>query len=328
MKKKILLPFLVLFSGAPFMMSASPVKSNLQDTSTSVVSTSSSDITSSDISDITETSTEVEYPCKVVISDVSYGDILTDLTEGNVGDIVTIYAKPYVLCSIEYVKVNGVDLIADESGNYSFSLVEGENVITAVFKIDQEQVSKIATLFESAKAGNWQDIFNMENLFTVIGWTITTLLSSGFFVTLLKYKKIKTTTADNTTEIAKAAIDDNLSQAVTTFLKTTLGPTFDTISAKLSSTEEVCKVLARCFVLSQENTPESRLAIIQELTKLQTTNENLTAQVKEIINNEIKKNEELKNAKVKAIEELEAANNNIGNEKMEEVDNNDVIPTN
>ena len=136
-------------------------------------------------------------------------------------------------------------------------------------------------------------------------------MSSGFLITLLKYKKVESKTSNDIATTVSDKIDANSSKAIVEFLTNAIQPIFDKIDGKMVGIEEVCKTLTRCFILSQENTPESRLAIINELTALQKTNEELSAQVKAIIANEISKNEEIKNSKIKALEELELKNKKI-----------------
>jgi hypothetical protein len=84
-----------------------------------------------------------------------------------------------------------------------------------------------------------------------------------------------------------------------------------TITSKLDGTSETCKTLARCFILAQEDTPEARLAIIQELTKLQTTEQELTEQVKAIIQQEVSKNQKIIEEQQQALTELKEANDAI-----------------
>ncbi len=267
-----------------------------------------------------EEDTEITYTSTIVIKNCDYGDILTDIENGNIGDIVTIYAKPYSFCKLISISVNGAELFANEEGNYQFVLVEGENVITGKFEIDSEQFKEVAQLLADAKDGNWEKIFSLENVITLIFAILSTLMSSGFLITLLKYKKVESKTSTDIATSVSNKIDENSSKAIVEFLTNAIQPIFDKIDGKMVGVEEVCKTLTRCFILSQENTPESRLAIINELTALQKTNEELSAQVKAIIANEISKNEEIQKSKIKALEELELKNKKIS----EDVKNQDI----
>lgn len=257
---------------------------------------------------------EVEYPCKVIIAEASYGDVLADIEGGEIGDICTLIAKPYVLCSIKSIQVNGVDLTVTEEGYYQFALVEGENVITAEFKIDQEQVAAMMAIYEQTKEKGLASLFTMENLLALIGYAISILMGSGFLITWLKTKTIKSATAKNIEDVVVTCLSTSNTDALNKFLKEIFGPSFDKISESLKSTQEICRVLARCMVLAQEDTPEARLAIIKELTNLNEGDKDLAAQVKAIIAEQQAEQQAAEKQKADAIAELEAANEKISAE--------------
>lgn len=253
----------------------------------------------------------VTFESTVTVSTQKGGEILVDLTEGHVGDKVTAHVSPYVLYKIETVSVNGVNLTANEDGNYEFLLVEGENIITATFVVDNEELTSIANLLADAKDGEWDEIFTMSNLVQAIYWLLTTIFTSGFFITLLKTKKIKAETTKEIKTAVEAILSSKLGDSINTFLETTIVPLFEQYNIKINYTEETCKVLARCFALAQENTPEARLAIINELTKFKNTEQDLNEEVKKIINEEIERNNAEKAQLNKTIEELKEANKKV-----------------
>ena len=117
-------------------------------------------------------------------------------------------------------------------------------------------------------------------------------------------------------------VDSNEAKVVKEFLSKSFGPAMDRINEKLLHTEEVCKVLARCMILAQENTPEARLAIIQELTSIQKSESDLAAQVEQLINEAIEKNKAAESQKMQQIAELEEANNSIEVVELEAENNN------
>lgn len=263
---------------------------------------------------------EIIYPAKVVHSQYLYGDVLTDIEGGNIGDIVTIYAKPYSLCKVIKVSVNGNELTPTEEGNYQFSLNEGENLIEATFEIDQEQMKYIVDMITNAKEGNWEEIFSIKNLFTIISWVISALMGGGFLITWLKTKKVESNTKVNVVDEVKQVLNNNNAEVVKNFLEKTLQPLVNNIKADNVATKEVVSTLARCFMLSQENTPESRLAIINELTKVQSSSSDLAQQVKDLIDLEILKANQEKESKKQVIEELEKVNESLSVETTKEKD--------
>lgn len=269
----------------------------------------SSEIVSSESEVVEEP--EVVYPCVVTVSKNTGGEILLDVTEGNVGEVVALHTSAYLLYNVKSVKVNGVELTANEEGNYTFVLAEGENKVEVEFDVDDEQMQTLAELFAKAKNGEWSDIFSVENILTFISWAITTIFSSGFLLTLIKNKKIKSKTTEEVANAVEGKVEKASAKAINEFLEKTLQPATSKMSTGLSDMEDSMKILVRCFVLSQENTPESRLAIIKELSNLKTNSQELSEQVKEIINAEIAKNKEKEEEKIKSLQELKETNEAI-----------------
>lgn len=262
---------------------------------------------------LTRIEVDISYPCNVVLGNHQFGDVMYDIEGGNVGDIVTINVKPYSFYKITSLKANGVELTPNEDGTYQFALIEGDNVITANFEIDNEQFAVLAENLANIKDGNWEDVLNIENLFTIISWAITLFVGSGFFVTLIKSKRIETKTKAETT----INTTEEANKAVEKWLNESLMPIFEKIHLENENTEQICKTLVKCFILSQEGTPESRIAIINELTNLNKTKTELTEEVLAIINNEIEEKNRVLKEKENAIKELEEANNSIVVEESE-----------
>lgn len=259
-----------------------------------------------------------EYACKVVLQPCQYGDMLADKEGGNVGDIVTLIAKPYSLFGVESVTVNGVALTQNEDGNYNFTLVEGENVVVATFKVNQEEISYILGLIEKAKDGDWEDIFSLKNLFTIISWVISLFTAGGLCLTLLKKQKIKAKTAEEISAAVEEVTKGETSKAVNAFMEKILGPSFDMFGEKLKEINEMCASMARCMVLAQENTPEARLAIIQELSKTNEKAQDLAEEVKKIVHDEMSATEKEKQEKIDTLKDLEEKNNALGNKPINE----------
>ena len=256
---------------------------------------------------------EVVYDCQVSVSvnNLTYGDVIVDVIEGNVGDVVTVKASPNFLCKLVSVSVNGTQLTKNELGYYTFMLSEGQNVITAEFAVDNEELTYLVEQFANAKEGNWEAIFSVENLLTFISWAISLILSSGFFVTLIKNRKVKVKTQNEIAATVKAANAESIINTINEVVERVLGQTLAKYTEKTDSLDDSVKALVKCFCLSQENTPEARLAIMEELSKLSQTQKDLTAQIKQIINEEIAKNKEVAENKQRILEELKEANNNI-----------------
>ena len=97
------------------------------------------------------------------------------------------------------------------------------------------------------------------------------------------------------------------------FLEKRFGPAFDKVSEEMANLDQVARTMANCFLLSQENTPEARLAVAKELTKLSEVRKDLAEQVREILSQQQKERDNAEKEKQKAIQELEEANKQITN---------------
>ena len=223
--KKFALLFALLFVGVVSFCFVSPYGvAKAEGEGVSAGESITDDISSSDGTEGSETGEtgkgeeSDEYACKVVLQPCQYGDMLADKEGGNVGDIVTLIAKPYSLFGVESVTVNGVALTQNEDGNYNFTLVEGENVVVATFKVNQEEISYILGLIEKAKDGNWEDIFSLKNLFTIISWVISLFTAGGLCITLLKKQKIKAKTAEEISAAVEEVTKGEFFIAVNAFM--------------------------------------------------------------------------------------------------------------
>ena len=136
---------------------------------------------------------------------------------------------------------------------------------------------------------------------------ISLLVGSGLLLTLVKCKKIEA----KTTEQVSAASQESAKAAINAYFETVIVPILEKQASKLESSNNAIYTMARCMTLSQENTESSRLAIVDELTKLVVTDTNLATQVKTIIAEQVSQLKQVEEEKKISIEELEKANEKI-----------------
>jgi hypothetical protein len=253
----------------------------------------------------------IVYPCNVVIVDSAYGELMVDIEEGNIGDVVTITPKAYAFCKLVSVTANGIVITPNETGVYEFLLVEGENKLSAVFEINQEDMAILAENINSYKKGNWEDIFTMNNIFNLIEWTLTTLFSAGFLVVLLKNKKVKALTGDEISASVNDKVPEKVVKVVEKVVQETFAPMFSTMKEAFENMNNCVETLTRCTILAQENTTDSRLAIVDEIAKIKSSTKELQEEARAIINSEIIANMRAKIEQKLAIEELEKKNEEI-----------------
>ena len=252
-----------------------------------------------------------EKPCKVIATVGEGGDVLFDIEEGEVGETVTAYIKPDVLFEITSVEINGQKVDINKDGKYEFKLVEGNNVFSATFAVSNEKLEKVAALINGVRENGISSLFTVKNLISLIYLVLTTLLSSGFLITLLKNKKITAKTTEQITALVEGILQTEAGKTIKEYLENFGNDILNKICLKTDDTNECMRVLCRCFVLAQDNTPQNRLAIIEELTKLNNSDEKLTNQIKTIIKQEQEKQAQAIAERNQALEDLEKANENI-----------------
>lgn len=266
-----------------------------------------------------ETQETQQYPCTVVENVGNGGAVLFTVTEGNVGDVVTALVKPDFLYSVTSVKINGQDVKVTKDGKYEFTLVEGENLFQVEFAVNNEKLQEIVDLVEQAKENGIASLFTVSNLLTFVTWVITALLSSGFFITLIRNKKLRSATIADVQNAVTSSVNAEVAKAINEFLEKTFNVVLNTITDKVDGTNECMKVVCRCLVLAQNDTPENKLAIINELTNLNVDDEELTNKIRGIVKEEQAKQQEKIAARDKAIEDLKQSNENLS--AKEDLDN-------
>lgn len=247
----------------------------------------------------------------VIESDIKGGDVLADIEEGNVGDVVTLKVSANAFYMLTSISVNGTNLTKNENGVYTFQLVKGENKVSATFDIDNDQIKQIAGLIDDVKDNGISSILNVDNLFKIISWAITVFFGSGYFLTLIKNKKIKSATIEEMSKNCYDIVEKINVEKTSDFLNNVMGKTIDGLTDDISEMKKVMLSMCKCMLLAQENTPEARLSIITELTNLKTDDTELVKKIQSVIKDEQEKNAKKIEDRAKAISELKEANNNL-----------------
>jgi len=254
-------------------------------------------------------SEEEQKPCKVTIEKAEHGTVKTDILEGEIGDIVTVTAKHDLLYTVDFVAVNGVSLIEDEdiSGRYQFALAEGENVITARFVVDEELCGAMTEIVKEASEGDWESLFTVENLLTVIKW----IMDGGILVAMVAYfikdKKLATKIEKAVTEKVSKAVPDATKQAVLAETKTLIEPMFSQYIQDSALARQLMCIVVKCMVLMQQNTPEAKVAILNEFEKLKgIVDLDSIANVKKFIEETVEKQAKAYQDTIKRLNNIEA----------------------
>lgn len=225
------------------------------------------------------------YECSVVLSEYVHGEITVDKDRGHVGEIVTMTVKPTLLYLVEYVKVNGVNLVEDETTKwvYSFALVEGENKVEAKFAVDKELLGEMSVIYEQAINKDWTHLFSLDNVLRIVAF----LLEGGILLVIARYfiqdKKIGDGVERGVSKTVSKVVPEAAKEAVLANTKEVLKPMFSEITAYQQDIIRVVGILVKCIALMQEDTPDARRAILAELSNLNIGDMQVIEQAKKFI---------------------------------------------
>lgn len=220
--------------------------------------------------DTTTTEPVAVKPCQVVIAKTEHGTVTTDISEGEIGEIVTITAKHDLLYKISSVLVNETALVESEttSGLYTFALVEGTNTITATFVVDETLCGDLTKIMQQATNKDWTNLFTIENVITLIKW----LLDGGILIAMVRYfikdKRLADKVESKVGEVTEKIVPEATKKAVLENTKTVIEPMFNQVVQDGAVSRQLMEIMVKCMVLMQQNTPESKVAILDEFEKL------------------------------------------------------------
>ena len=232
-----------------------------------------------------------------------------------------------MLYKIKGVYVNGTALIEDEntSGLFVFSLVEGENKITAEFVVDEELCGTLTDIISEATNKDWTNLFSMENVITLVKW----LLDGGVLIAMVRYfvkdKRLADKLEEKVKETCEKIVPDNTKNAVIENTKTIIEPMFNQVVQDGALARQLMGIMVKCMVLMQQNTPEAKIAILDEFEKLKGIADldsiaNIKKYIEEAVSQHSKAYEETL-ARIKNISEHHQENINEIKESSEVKDN-------
>ena len=152
--------------------------------------------------------------------------------------------------------VNGTALIEDEDirGKFVFTLVAGDNLITAAFVLDEELLGEIAPYLAEIENGGdfWTIISRPETIIAIVKW----LLDGGILIALIRYyvkdKKLEKKLEDKVQETINKIIPQTTKDVVLNSLETTIIPIFTQLITDNGEMKKALGVFAKCMALSQE----------------------------------------------------------------------------
>ena len=287
------------------------VHADPEDTETEESTEETTETETEETTDSTEETEPVEvFECSVVIAEYTHGKVSVSKTEGHVGELIEVNADAELFYLVKSIDVNGTALIESEeiTGLYTFALVEGENLLTVKFVIDEELLGAFSTMVQQASNKDWTNLFSLKNVVTII----TFLLNGGLLIAMVRYfikdKRIAKNVEKSVEKTMKTVVPEATANAVTATVNEAVAPIFSQILAHQEELEKAMSVFAKCMALGQENTPEARRAILDELSGLKIGDINAIEEARKYIENLIKSHQEEIEAMLNKVKEIIAAN--------------------
>ena len=252
---------------------------------------SSSEPVSSSQEPVEPEPTEDAPAATVIIEKVDHAKITTSLENGNPGDVCIINVEADLFYLTQSVTVNGTALVESEdiSGEYSFVLAEGENKILVKIGVDKELLGQFADIFEKVSTGNLDDLFSVRNIVAFVFW----ILNGGLLIAMVRYyikdKRLAEKVEQGTRNAVSKVVPEETRKIVVSSIEKVITPMFKDIHAGNADIVQAMAVFAKCFALSQENTPESRKAILDELSGLKISDASTLETIKNYIDEAVAK---------------------------------------
>ena len=253
----------------------------------------------------------------VVIEKGKHGNVEASILEGVEGDICELNVKAELLYLTKSVSVNGIALIEDEniSGLYKFALVRGVNTVTAEFVVNEELLGELSNIYAQVRDKDWTNLFTVENVIALVKW----VLDCGILIAIIRYyirdKRLAAKVEKGVKESVEKIIPDTTKETVVATIKDVLEPVFAQLKTDNIELMKAMSVFAKCMALAQEDSTESRLAIIELLSQLNLSDEKTLTEVKNYIN---KLFEEHFNAYNEVMSKLSEIGNKDETQKIEE----------
>lgn len=134
----------------------------------------------------------------------------------------------------------------------------------------------------------------------VMTWITYAATIVGLIVKISNLAKQKTLTAENVKDLIMNELGDKVDESV----KKQLSSAVNSLTKTAERQNEVLELLTKVAALSQENTPESRLAILDLISRLGVVDKEDIENAKDNINNEVEEKKALEEETNKAVDKI------------------------
>ena len=259
---------------------------------------------------IVEEVAEEEEKGNVVLTEFKHGKVVASALEGEVGSVVKLTVEPGFCYKLDYLKVNETNLtpVTENSNEYEFTLIKGDNIVSANFIVDETLLKEFSTIYSEITNGDWEKLFTWQNLGTIVSW----LLTSGVLIAIVRYVFKDKKNGQQVITTVEKVVSGNLPEMCKNIsgeiFEQVVSPSMNEFKADIESAmievEKGMTTFSRCIALMQQNTPESKAAIISEIGNLNFADVKSIEEVKANLEKMYKEREEQYKARLEKLEEI------------------------
>ena len=215
-----------------------------------------------------------------------------------------VYAYIYKVASVNWA---GEALVHIDGYDYSYELAkpatEGAYNLSIVF-------AKTLMSYKDVTNIDWSSLLTAQNLMVVISWALLFAFSVVMLISNRKLKNNQQYTLAGVKKVLISYIDEKLgaefSKKVEELFDNTIKATYGAIDKKLNGVNDTVASMARCMMLLADGTPDARVALLKELSTIQSKDEELAKRITAMIEEKVAEERNNVEAKEKALAEAKA----------------------
>lgn len=151
--------------------------------------------------------------------------------------------------------------------------------------IEEPTTTEVAPTEETSELTDWvKDYFNADKVAMYMSWVAYIGTIIGLVANINKLKKANNLTLQNVSDNVKKQLEDTVGKEV----KDQVERFLPALVSTQEKTNELLKMFTKIQALAQENTPESRVAILELIEQMGAIGKDITDNAKDLIKEEVR----------------------------------------
>ena len=151
--------------------------------------------------------------------------------------------------------------------------------------IEEPTTTEVATTEETSELKDWvKDYFSADKVAMYMSWVAYIGTIIGLVANINKLKKANNLTLQNVSDKVQKQLEDTVGKEV----KEQVERFLPALVSTQEKTNELLKMFTKIQALAQENTPESRVAILELIEEMGAIGKDITDNAKDLIKEEVR----------------------------------------